>query len=355
MPCYTSGTMENSSARSRMANSATRVIAIIGFIALLGIGMYGSVRVAQAVPGAFSRVAAAIVSLTSIFVPANETITLSVPSLTVLSNTPVTLAIEHANKKVDGTYTFRYSCIDGVSISAVNSVGTADALVCNTPYPFTPFNNSITVTPVSATNRFVDVEVFVSFVPTNTATATIIGSTVLTVENRDIATSPTTVPTTNPTPAPKPKPRPTTNPGTGSSTTILVPQGHASDPNGYVDLTARVIEVGTLNDQGVFVASSTPVRGSKIAVRFAIENSGTKTSKEFTFSSVLPTMPPYTYFSNSQVALGPQDRIEYTIGFDSFQTSSDAGDFIVNVDPTNTNNERNKDNNIIHYTVYVTK
>jgi hypothetical protein len=333
---------------ARMAGSASRVLAIIGFVALIVIGMYGSVRVAQAVPGAFSRMAAAIVSITSIFVPADELITVSLPSYSVLHETPVTIAFEHKNKKVDGSYSFRYSCAAGVTLTTVAGDGTPTSITCNEPYGFAPFNNSITLTPQSTSTRFTDVEVFIAFTPSGAGTATVIGSNLMTIENQKVGSTPVT-PTPEVPPAPKPKP--TTPP----KTTIVVPQGRASDPNGYTDLVARIIEVGTLDSAGVFTASSTPSRQFRIAVRFAIENVGTKTAnKEFAFSAVLPTYPPYTHFSPMQVVLGPGDRIEYTIGFDSFDPSN-TGTFMVNVDPSQSVNERDHTNNLLKHTITVTK
>lgn len=349
--CYTYTTMSEFNSRSRLAGSATRVLATIGFVGLIVIGMYGSVRVAQAVPGVFSNLAAAIVSITSIFVPANETLTLSLPAYTVQTGAPLTVAYDHQNKKLEGTYAFRYSCVDGVTFSTVAGDGTISAITCNQPYAFKPFNNSFTVTPVSEKLRFSDVELFITFTPEGASGSTVAGSTVVTVENQKLSTTSLTPPTgTTGTPV-----TPTPKPPTPPRTTIVVPQGRASDPNGYTDLTARVIEVGVLDSTGAFQSTTTLSRnGPRIAVRFAIENIGTRTSKEFTFSAVLPTYPPFTYFSPSQVALGPGDRIEYTIGFDSFDQDL-VGDFVVNVDPTNSVNEKDKANNIIKYPITVVK
>lgn len=321
-------------------------------MALIVIGMYGSVRVAQSVPGAFSRMAAAIVSISSIFVPANETIALSLPSYTVTSGAPLTVAFDHQNKKLNGAYAFRYSCVDGVTISTVSGDGSTSLITCNQSYAFQPFNNSITITPTSDKLRFSDVELFITFTPEGAGTSTVAGSTVVTIENTKLSTTSLTPSTddTTPTTPVTPKPKPST-----PKTTIVVPQGRASDPNGYTDLTARIIEVGVIDSTGAFTASSTPSRQNRVAVRFAIENSGTKTAnKEFTFSAVLPTYPPYTYFSPAQVVLGPGDRIEFTIGFDSFEQDN-TGDFIVNVDPTGSVNEKDKANNIVKYPITVVK
>ena len=352
MTCYKGKHMENSTdSRQKLAGGATRALAVIGFVAVLIIGMWGSVQVARAVPGTLSAIAAAFVSVTQIFVPASETITLSAPSLSVPTGSPLTLSFTHNKKSVDGSYTFRYNCVNGVSfVSGQN--GATENIFCNTSFRFNNTNNTLTVTPVSTENRFVDVEVFVDFTPNGTNSSTVTGSTVVTVENTTVATSPTTV--TPPITTPKPPVTPTR----GSETKVTIPisgNTQVNNPNGYVDLTARVIEIGTVDKAtGAFVASTTPNRRDRVAIRFAIENVGTKTSKEFTFNAVLPTLPPYTYFSPMQQSLNPGDRIEFTVGFDSFIDAS-QGEVIINVDPTGTVNERSKDNNIVKYTMYVTK
>ena len=338
------------SPRSRRAESAMRVLAGIGFIAVLVVGMYLSVAAAKAIPGTFRQVAAAIISISSIFVPANETLTLSLSTASVESGTPLTVAFDHRNKSTEGTYAFRYSCTDGVTITTTVQADTAVPITCNQSFAFEPFNNALVIVPSAQKDSAI--ELFISFTPNSAGTGspTIVGSAALTITMPSRAGAPLTTvqpPTSAPAPTPTPAPKP-------PKTTVVVPQGRQSDPNGFTDLTARIIETGIIDANGAFVASSTPNRASRVAVRFAVENIGTKTSKEFTFSAVLPTYPPFTYFSPSQVALGPGDRIEFTIGFDSFEQDN-VGDFIVNVDPTSSLNERNKDNNIVKYTVTVTK
>lgn len=338
------------SPRSRRAESAMRILAGIGFVSVLVVGMYFSVQAAKAVPDAFRQAAAAIISISSIFVPANETLTLKLSTSSVESGTPVTVAFAHTNKSTDGAYAFRYSCADGVTLTTASQEDPNVSIACNQPFAFEPFNDAIVLVPTAQTAAAI--EIFISFTPSTAGTGspTVVGSAALTISAPSRGGAPLT--TVQP-PVPEPKPLPTPAPKP-PRTTIVVPQGRQSDPNGFTDLTARIIETGVIDANGAFIASSTPNRTSRVAVRFAVENIGTKTSKEFTFSAVLPTYPPFTYFSPSQVALGPGDRIEFTIGFDSFEQDN-VGDFIVNVDPTSSVNERNKDNNIVKYTVTVTK
>jgi hypothetical protein len=52
-----------------------------------------------------------------------------------------------------------------------------------------------------------------------------------------------------------------------------------------------------------------------------------------------------------QQELAPGDRIEFTVGFDSFDPAKPDGIFTVNIDPSGRFNERNKENNIVKYTI----
>lgn len=333
------------------ASVATRVLAVFGLVAIIGVGMWGSVKVAQGVPNVFSSIASAFVGLTSIFVPAGETITLSAPSLIVQSGVPFTLSWTHNGKSVDGSYIFRYDCSDGTYFNSPSASGAETTVYCNVPFNFVNSSNAIVLTPVSTKNQFTDVTVYVDFTPNGASRATVTGETTLTIQNDFGAGTPPT--TTTP---PATQPRPVTPGPTQTQTFPISGTGtiQASNPNGYVDLAATVIETGVVDKTtGVFTASSTPMRNSdqlRVAVRFSVENKGTKTSPQFDFNAVLPTFPSHIFSSPLQQELAPGDRIEFTLAFDSFSQSG-TGVFTVNVDPSGRINEKNKDNNIVHYTI----
>ncbi len=352
--------MENNfeTPRGKLLGGGTKVLAVLGFVAILAIGLWGSVQVAKAVPGAFSSIASAIVSFTSIFVGADETITLSSPTFTVGSGEKFVLTWEHAKKSVEGSYTFRYNCADGVYFNSPSRTGAETTVFCNIPFNFLNSQNSIVLTPVSEKNRFIDVEMFIDFTPNGASVATVTGQAVLTVINENLSSSPTLVPTTPTTPTTPTVPTTPTTPvaGNPSSSTHLIGSGAgSSNPNGYVDLTARVLEIGYVDKStGAFTASSTPRRNERVAVRFAVENLGTKTSPQFDFNAVLPTIPTHVFSAPMQQELRPGDRIEFTIGFDSF-VDANEGTLIINIDPSNRINEKNKDNNIIRYVITVVR
>ena len=323
--------------------------------------MWGSVQIARAVPSALSNVAAAIVSLTSIFVPAGETITLSAPSFDVVSGQGFVLSWEHAKKSVDGSYTFRYECADGVHFTSPSSATENETIFCNVAYHFLNSNDSIALTAVSQKNRFIDVTVLVDFTPNGANQPTVTGKATLTISNQNLGSSPTTTgnatPTIPTTPTTPTKPTvPNNTPGTPTSVTYpgaITGGAAASNPNGYVDLVPTVIEVGIVDKTtGAFSASSTPSRSQRVAVRFSVQNIGTKTSPQFDFAAVLPTLPGHIFNSPFQQELAPGDRIEFTVGFDSFDPAKPDGIIIINVDPSGRFNERVKDNNIVKYTIH---
>jgi hypothetical protein len=334
---------------------AIRALAVLGFVALLSIGMWGSVQFARAVPNVFSAIGAAIVSLTQVFIPAGEAIELSVPSTTLPANEPFVLSWTHAEKQLDGSYTFRYDCADGVSFSSPLPSGET-TVFCNTPFNFLNAGDAMTLTAISEKNRFVDVMLHIDFTPNGQSRPTITGSTLITLVNEGLGDSQSAIDTRPTTPVPAAPSAPVTpTQGTKKETVELIGGPTASDPNGQTDLTARVIEIGVVDKTtGAFTASSTPSRTSRVGVRFVVENVGTRRSPQWDFNAVLPTLPAHIFSSGTQQELGPGDRIEFTIGFDSFIDASE-GDLVINVDPTGRINERNKTNNIVRYTITVTK
>jgi len=350
---------------TNMGGIVTRVLAVFGFIAIIGIGMWGSISIASGVPGAFSSLASAFVSLTSVFVPANEAVTLSIPSMNVTSGTPFVLSWTNTNQSGSGSYTFRYDCADGVYFTSPAPSGTDANVYCNVPFNFLNSNNAISLTPFSTTNRFIDVTIYIDYTPNGASKPTVTGKAAITIENDSLSTSPSAVATSTPAQTQPTQTQPRITTTAGPMTTQTFPLNGSgtvtqfSNPNGQVDLVSRVIEVGIITPNGTFISSSTPslgalTGGNRVAVHFAIENDGTKTSPQFVFNAVLPTLPINIFTSPTQRSLAPGDRIEYTLGFDSFDPSG-TGTFVINADPSGSINEQNKANNILRYTITTTR
>ncbi len=330
-------------------STALKTLATLGLIALLGIGLWGSVQLVRVMPGAFSRIGGAVssaaASLSSIFVPA-EHLTMTVESGTVNSGETMNISWEHRARKADGTYVFTYECRSGVSFEVAKEDGTYQQALCDTPIqvPGTGDAGAFKVIPVSSTTRFMDVPMTVSFASAAVTDAKISDRVLVTIVNNDVkdgqvvATSTpvtTTGGTKTPTETKPPVKNPVTvTPGPRATSTIKVPVSGTpqSNPNGRADLAVVFTGIGYLdNATNEFVASSTPMPNQKVAVRFEIQNIGNKETGEWTFSAVLPTTPFYIYQSSMQRNLQPGDKIEYTLGFDMVKNEKEV-EVLVNVD-----------------------
>lgn len=120
---------------------------------------------------------------------------------------------------------------------------------------------------------------------------------------------------------------------------------------GKPDLAVKVLETGSVDKAtNVFTATTSLRSTDRIAVRFSVENLGTKETGSWYFNAVLPTYPSHIYSSNSQMSLKPGERIEFTLGFDSVE-KKDGNAVIINADPANSVFEASEENNIARVTI----
>ena len=115
---------------------------------------------------------------------------------------------------------------------------------------------------------------------------------------------------------------------------------------GKPDLAVKILETGVIDKvTNVFTATTSLRSVDRIAVRFSVENLGTKETNLWYFNAVLPTYPSHIYSASSQISFLPGDRIEFTLGFDSIE-KKDGNLVIINADPANSISEASEDNNI---------
>ena len=299
----------------------TKILAVVGLLALIIVGSFLTLTLASyAAPYAMRGINIASVYLSSAFTP-SEKISIDAPS-EITSGKAFTLSFNHADKKADGSYTLNIPCVDGVSITASTSLSEKETVYCNVPFHFVNENNSVSLTAVSKKNRFVDFSTTIAFTPNGKNTVSVSGSKISILTNPGIALSNNYIDIKTPAAGTNNKPIGTT-PGTkkeesyttgpfGSTTGTTV-----SNPTGKPDLRATLIAVGYVTGAtNEFVASSTLHRSDKIAVKFYVENIGTKVSPEWRFNGILPTFPYHVFNSDAQQPIAPGDRIEYTIAFD---------------------------------------
>lgn len=161
---------------------------------------------------------------------------------------------------------------------------------------------------------------------------------VLTPDEEEPATETPTTPV-NPTPG-------------GEDTEIITqnPGGVINDPNGLPDLVPVVLATGKLVGGFAadnFVATSDLKKNDRIAIKFAVENNGTKESgTNWRFNVVMPTETTYIFEGKAEHVqnLLPGEKIEYVIGFDRSKIGADL-QIAVAVDQNQGVAELKEDNN----------
>jgi hypothetical protein len=329
---------------------ALKALSIVGFIAVLIFGVWGLIQVARMVPGVFQSLQSAAVSLSSIFVPA-ERLEVSMSSANVKSGEQFTFSWTHTNKRDDGSYQVSFDCRDGVSMQAPDSHGAYQTVFCNTPFNLTNEMSSMKLIAFSQSARYVDVPMKLAFTRTKDGEVTASTQTSITIENDKLSSgAATSTPTTTP------KTTPSANTGriikkAGTETRnvyTVTTTGRVSNPNGRMDLSVTILGTGVIDPAtNIFTQTASIPRGGKGAVRFVVENLGDKTVPNWYFNAVTPTYPMYIYTSDMQPALGPGDKIEYTLGFDMADAAATGGMLTINLDPANSfPNEITENNNI---------
>ena len=350
------------SEQKRLGNAAIKALAVVGVIAIVLVGLWGTIQAVRLMPNVFSALASAAVSISSIFVPA-EHIEVSVADHMVVSGALFTLTFTKTGGTSQGSFTFLYDCRDGVSFQAQVSSGSYKDAFCDTPFNFDGARKEVLLIPLSTKNRFIDAPLRVRFTPEGKNVPSSESVVVLTITNNALTESPATIGSAG---VSSSTIGGATSGGTGSTlrrpgtptgaTYVITGGGVVSDPNGRVDLAVRILEVGSIDPvTNVFTRTAIASKYQRVAVRFLVENLGTKTSPHWNFNAVLPTIPFHIFSSDMQLPLNPGDRIEYTLGFDSADGTVNKSEFVVNVDPGNTiPNEVTKANNITRVTLSIT-
>lgn len=292
-----------------------KTFALIGFIVVIAVLMWGAVQLVQGVPNAVSFVATAfqgaqITTTTPITLSPRENLVLTGDAATLSWNT----------QEVAGTYKIAYQCAKNITLSAsVN--GNTLSVPCGTDTIIgRQGTDAIALTFISEERRFVEMPVTLTFIPENELLETESETFTFTVFNKNISIldgieieENVTEDTADNTPTP--------------STPIVTSVIPVSDPNGFINLDATYLGVGTI-ESNTFISSTQLETSERGAIRFEVKNIGTKTSDDWTFDITLPTDPVVTFTSETQEALKPNERSVLTLGFDDV---SEPGVYTVRV------------------------
>lgn len=336
-------------------NIATKVFAVIGLAGILALLSFGIVKLA---PSTFSFLSSTATSLSTKLIPKGNLFTgpLSLTSNKTSLNSGDSFTLNWTkNTDEEGSYVISYPCTNGFHLEAPQE-SEKMILTCNTQYSFGGDTTALDLIAFSLQNLNVEVPVTLDFTKKDSEEITYTTKFVISVknpsllDNKDATTTPSVVPVissvptkTTPPLAVRPARTNSVTPRTSITTTKTVP---TENINGKSDLIVRVLETGVVNKRtNAFTPKSEIKITEKAAVRFVVENIGTKRSGVWTFESKLPTLRNYTFKSGNQMWLMPGDKVEFVLGFDEFHDVPTLS-FSITVDPEGYEDELKENNNI---------
>ena len=330
------------------SEKGVKFLAGVGAVALVFAIVWIGAQAVELGAGLTSGLASSLSGVRSFFGPRGSIVLVTEPS-EVESEEPVRLSWEHIGERTEGTYTFSYTCTDGVHFISPASTNVGNVIFCNTPFPLGGDADTLELAAVSTAREDRALTLTMSFTESGSDHASERGETELAVVieknvDEEAAAATTTPEIASESTEPASAPAPVTQP-------VVVP---ASDPNGTPDLTVRILAVGTVTTSGAFTRVSGPVDpDDRLAVRFEVANVGTKTSDSWEFEAKLPTETAYTYTSPKQEGLVPGSRVEYTLGFEDAEDDDETLMITIEVDPDDDVDEQRESNNTASITVGV--
>ncbi len=358
-------------------SKTVNIFAVLGFALLLLVAIWSTVQVVKFVPRMFGGES---FKIPSISLGSDDKLKLTLSDLTVSSGDSIDISWKFNSKK-EGVMSFSYGCEPGFHFRLPVDTGYT-VLPCNAPYNIPSTDNSLTVIPVSDSNRYMDAALAITFTDPEGKSVREVAN--ITVTNEEVANSPDTMDKTSKATSTTPastkfeqrntenkdlftkietiKSSTTTDTGdtgdTGEDTIInksntatrqpiryiTIPVTPYSNPAGTADLKLRILSVGAIDPYtGAFVPKGTVRTNERGAVQFDVTNTGDKASGNWTYSAELPTYPHYSYIGKVQSSLMPGARATITVAFDKLARG--RGAVTVSVDPYNTVPEKNESNN----------
>lgn len=300
--------------------------AAVGFIIIILVLSWLSIRLVNTLPTAFSSLASLAESINqkSVSLPESDDV-VETTSLIVTSNTTLISSGEKINlswdiANVPGTYTFSYACLEGVVIDLVDNEAGSKNVSCDTNYNVGD-KDSLTLSVKSEKKRYENISYTISFLKTSSDTPTATGTASFTVVNSQINDALAEEDTEKEDGLDTEKPE-VLGQSTTTATTTPVKKDPVykqefiyaipvSDPKGNTDLATRFLYSGNIVGNSFFTG---PIYQNKSgAIQFEVKNYGTKTSSDWTYTVSLPSGGDYT--SPKQNPLKPNERAVITLGF----------------------------------------
>jgi hypothetical protein len=308
------------------ANLASNILAIVGFIILIVVVIWGLVHLASLSRGWFS----------SLFGGNSAAIEVTAPEA-VVSGNPFTVSWEY-EEPGEGTYAFLYPCQSGLQFQTPALSGNVmNGIPCGAAFTVPGEEKRISVLPLLSGNQAIDVPLSIIFTPSATVSTSSEQAGTQAQGSATVNISPASVPAPSPspvggTPPPAPAPAPVPVPIPTPTPAPQIPPAAPATPS---DLSVRIISASIdASGQGV--------------VTFDIANVGGSRSGTYYFTAQLPTGTGYVYSSPAQTPLAPGAYMRNTLRF-SGAAGGVASVSITTADVNGGNNHTSQNVNSTYY------
>lgn len=305
-----------------------KTLAVLGFLAVVIIGVWLAVQIVRVMPQAFTSLASIADSIYNY----NTSEELIVETEKSTYNAGETFVISWQAVRGNGTYTFMYDCTDGVSLDIRDNTGSFSTINCGEHVSLGEDMTELAVTASSERSRFSDVAYTISFVEQGETEPGAVSENMVTVVNamipsgevagiNDDATDEemdsvtdeetNTASETEDTEVAVENEPTTSNPLPVYYETVV--ERPVSDPLGFTDLRVELLAVGELDSRDNFVRRGNIDEDARGAFQFQVVNLGTKTSDEWDFVATLTNGKEYD--APLQEPLEPKERAIFTLGY----------------------------------------
>jgi hypothetical protein len=341
-------------------------LAVAGLVAVIIFVAWLAVQIVHVLPTAADSLASLANSVYN-YDPANKA-DLELSASQTMVTTGESFTISWKEPKMNGTYAFSYTCLEGIELDLTTLSSNFSNTECNKSYELGN-DTSVKLTINANKSRFTEVFYTIHFFKTNATAPTGTYEGKVTVVNANLfaeaATATTTAQvidaeqdtSTTPTepvvpekpiaevvkPKPVPEDPPITTPIAPAPVTEpeYIYEIPLSQRDGEPDLLVSFISLGVIDDNGTFIKNDTLIEGATGALQVSVHNIGNKTSDNWTFSATLPGNLEFS--SDEQKPLLPNERSLLTLRFKEL-TEISVQPYQVSV---TTKDDKNLNNNTI--------
>lgn len=323
--------------KSPSQSFVVKLLVIAGFVTFIVLLLWlGTVLIERLSPS-FANLAN-VAETKHDYEPADE---LELAAEKTIVNSGESFEVSWTDMKQTGEYKFTYACANGVTILVRKEDGQLKPIRCNETLTLPATVHGLFVSAESEAARFVDVMLSIAFISTQKET-THVDELQVTVVNARVPVSPEiagdadeedqadTEPDEDTRPVPQPVPQ-------APVYTTVYPQ---SNPNGYVDLAVRIMGTGRVQG-GAFLFTSALDGDGRNAIKFDVQNTGTKTSDEWEFEITLPDGE--THRSKTQRGLKPLEHAQIVLEFVLDDEDNGSALIEIEIDTDDDTNSRNDD------------